>query len=122
MILDLNLVRDLPRMAALWARAAQTQLPPGSIVAYEIGNEPDLYDPSYWTQILSPLEPVLHIRPLVVEPSADTYIGLYLRYARVLRRFVPGVPLAAPVLRPTRASTWTGSRTCSRARTPGSDS
>jgi hypothetical protein len=97
-ILDLNLVTDLPRMAALWAHAAQAELPPGSIVAYEIGNEPDLYDPQYWSQILSPLEPVLHIRPLAVEPSADTYIGLYLRYARVLRRFAPGVPLAAPVL------------------------
>ena len=97
-ILDLNLVTDLPRMAARWAHAAQTELPRGSIVAYEIGNEPDLYDPEYWSEIFSPLEPVLGIRLLPVEPSAETYSRLYLSYARVLSRFAPGVPLAAPVL------------------------
>ena len=30
-VLDLNLVTDLPRMAAQWARAAEEQLPAGSI-------------------------------------------------------------------------------------------
>jgi hypothetical protein len=41
-LLDLNLVTDLPEMAGLWAHAARTELPRGSILGYEIGNEPDL--------------------------------------------------------------------------------
>ncbi len=43
LIVDLNLVTDTPLTAAAWARAAETSLPRGSIVGFEVGNEPDLY-------------------------------------------------------------------------------
>ena len=42
LIVDLNLVTDTPFIAAEWARAAETSLPHGSIVGFEVGNEPDL--------------------------------------------------------------------------------
>ncbi len=49
LILDLNLVlTDTPRIAAEWARAAETELPRKSIVGFEVGNEPDLYARRYW--------------------------------------------------------------------------
>jgi hypothetical protein len=76
-ILDLNLVTDLPRMAAQWARAAETQLPPGSIVGYEIGNEPDLYNPSYWSEIFSPIQRRLGIRLFKGQLTPTTYTHLF---------------------------------------------
>jgi len=97
-ILDLNLVDDLPRMAVQWARAAQTELPPGSIVAYEIGNEPDLYNPLYWSHLLSPLERVLDIRLFTSGLTPGIYDDLYAQYAQALATFAPHVPLAAPVV------------------------
>lgn len=42
-ILDLNLAAHSPKMAAQVARAARLALPAGSVKAFEIGNEPDLY-------------------------------------------------------------------------------
>ena len=48
LILDLNLVTASPLRAAAWARAALAGLRPGSIAAFEVGNEPDLYDRAYW--------------------------------------------------------------------------
>jgi len=53
LILDLNLVTASPSIAAQWARAAERALPDGSIVGFEIGNEPDLYDRQYWLAITS---------------------------------------------------------------------
>ena len=44
LIVDLNLVTDTPLTAATWARAAETSLPRGSIIGFEVGNEPDIYD------------------------------------------------------------------------------
>jgi hypothetical protein len=97
-ILDLNLVTDLPRMAAQWANAAQAQLPPGSVAAYEIGNEPDLYNPAYWERVLSPIARLLDIRLFTSGLSPSTYIRRYVAYAQALAKFAPNIPLAAPVL------------------------
>jgi hypothetical protein len=97
-ILDLNLVADLPQMAARWARAAETQLPRGSIVGYEVGNEPDLYNPWYWSTVFSPILTALHIRLFPAALTASTYDRLYLAYARALAPVAPRVPLMAPVV------------------------
>jgi hypothetical protein len=97
-LLDLNLVTDLPQMAGLWARAAEMQLPSGAIVGYEIGNEPDLYDPLYWSNILAPLARVLDLRLFPHGLAPDAYVRLYQSYANVLARVAPGVPLVAPVV------------------------
>lgn len=42
-ILSVNLGSSNPQMAADQASADQSQMPPGSILGFEIGNEPDLY-------------------------------------------------------------------------------
>jgi hypothetical protein len=47
-IIDLNTVTSTPRLAADWADAAEDRLPPGSIIGFEIGNEPDVYDRDVW--------------------------------------------------------------------------
>jgi hypothetical protein len=97
-ILDLNLVTDLPRMAAQWARAAEAQMPPGSITGYEIGNEPDLYNPSYWSAVFSPIKHVLGIRLSSGELLPGTYVRLYDAYAQELAQVAPGMRLLAPVV------------------------
>ncbi len=51
LILDLNLITDTPAAAAQWARAAATGLPPDSIEAFEVGNEPDIYSHADWLAI-----------------------------------------------------------------------
>jgi hypothetical protein len=106
-LLDLNLVTDLAQMAALWARAAEEQLPPGSIIGYEIGNEPDLYNPSYWSDVFGPIADVLGIKLFQSRLTPATYIQLYGSYARVLARYAPGIPLVAPVIAyPTTDLAW----------------
>ena len=55
LIVDLNLLTDTPVTAAAWARAAETALPRGSIVGFEVGNEPDLYDRRYWVDTVAQL-------------------------------------------------------------------
>src|ERR1700694_2051000 len=47
-ILDLNLVTATPRTAVRWARAAESALPPESVVGFEIGNESDIYSRAWW--------------------------------------------------------------------------
>jgi hypothetical protein len=51
LILDLNLITDTPGAAAEWARAAKAGLPPQSIEAFEVGNEPDIYSRADWLAI-----------------------------------------------------------------------
>jgi hypothetical protein len=51
LILDLNLITDSPSTAAQWARAAKAGLPPRSIDAFEVGNEPDIYSRADWLAI-----------------------------------------------------------------------
>ncbi len=51
LILDLNLITDTPSAAAQWARAAKAGLPPHSIDAFEVGNEPDIYSRADWLAI-----------------------------------------------------------------------
>jgi hypothetical protein len=69
LILDLNLAAEEPRMAGRWARAAMAELPPGSVVGFEIGNEPDLYP------IWSDLQAAPWPRPVPQRTySAHTYV------------------------------------------------
>jgi hypothetical protein len=93
LILDLNLVTDTPHAAAQWARAAETQLPRGSITGFEIGNEPDIYDRDFWLATVSHSKVV---PPIGLSPR--TYAHDFQTYARALRRVAPGVPLLGPAL------------------------
>jgi hypothetical protein len=105
LIVDLNLVTDTPLTAATWARAAETSLPRGSIVGFEVGNEPDLYTRSYWLATIarSPLE----ARPLPLELTPASYVDDFYAYARVLGEGAPDVPLIGPaVAHPKLSLKW----------------
>ncbi len=105
LIVDLNLVTDTPLTAATWARAAETSLPRGSIIGFEVGNEPDIYERSYWlaTVARSPLE----TRPLPFELTPDSYVDAFNAYARVLGEGAPDVPLIGPaVAHPVLSLNW----------------
>ena len=83
-MLNLDLVANSPHMAGQFAAAAADALPTGAIVAFEIGNEPDLYG-------YGPHAPLPGYSPA-------SYGRQYLRYARALAtRRVPGT-LAGPSL------------------------
>jgi hypothetical protein len=96
LIIDLNLVTDTPFTAAEWARAAETSLPKGSIVGFEIGNEPDLYLRHYWMATIarSPFQNAS--LPFQLTPS--TYLSDFSAYARVLGEHAPDIPLIGPAV------------------------
>ena len=102
LIVDLNLVTDTPLTAATWARAAETSLPRGSIIGFEVGNEPDIYAHSYWVATIarSPLE----TRPLPLELTPDSYVSDFYAYAQVLGEGAPDVPLIGPAVAHPRVS------------------
>ena len=94
LILDLNLVTSTPALAARWAKTAVARLPQGSITAFEVGNEPDIYSRSAWQRITSgPGVP-----PLPNRITATSYARSFASYANALATAAPGVPLLAPAL------------------------
>ncbi len=103
-ILDLNLITGSPTAAAAWAREAQTTMPPGSIIGYEIGNEPDLYSQSFWVNATEGDRFDDKVLPASITPAS--YVQDYDNYARVISRVAPGVPLYAPAVASTTALTW----------------
>jgi hypothetical protein len=105
LIVDLNLITDTPLTAATWARAAETSLPRGSIIGFEVGNEPDLYTHSYWAATIarSPLD----ARALPIELTPDSYVDDFYAYARVLGEGAPDIPLIGPaVAHPKLSLKW----------------
>jgi hypothetical protein len=103
LILDLNLVTSTPALAALWAKTAIASLPPGSVTAFEIGNEPDIYARNAWQKITAgPGVP-----PLPSRLTATSYARSFASYATALARVAPGMPLLAPALaEPQRTHGW----------------
>lgn len=105
LILDLNLVTDTPAEAGRWAGAAMTGLPRGSLMDYEVGNEPDLFTHRYWVSVYSPVG--LLVRDLPLELSPLSYVAIFHSYSRVLSRISPQVGLAAPVVAyPALSLSW----------------
>ncbi len=96
LIVDLNLVTDTPLTAAAWARAAETSLPHGSIIGFEIGNEPDLYSRRHWVSTVagSPFDS----RPFPLELTPETYVQDFATYAHVLGENSPDIPLVGPAV------------------------
>jgi hypothetical protein len=105
LIFDLGLVADPPVTAGRWAHAAMTELPRGTLLDYEIGNEPDLYTRRYWATVFSPLG--LLVRDLPIEVTPLSYVKLFGAYSTVLGRISPRVGLAGPVVAyPALALAW----------------
>lgn len=105
LILDLNLVTSSPLRAAAWARAAEAQLPRGSILGFEIGNEPDIYDRPYWLASIAHVGQASSVLPSAISPRS--YLRDFSAYARELKQFAPGVPLLGPaVANPNRSISW----------------
>ena len=102
LIVDLNLVTATPLTAAAWARAAETELPHGSIIGFEIGNEPDLYSRTHWIAMVdrSPFE----VRSLPFELTPAGYVQDFAAYARVLGENAPDIPLVGPAVAHPRFS------------------
>lgn len=104
-ILDLNLVTATPQTAAFWARTALANLPAGSVIGVEIGNEPDIYLRSYWQKKLAH-QPSL-VKELPERITATSYAQDYARYAQILHGITPRPPLLAPALaNPRKNVNW----------------
>jgi len=101
LILDLNLITDSPATAAQWARAAEARLPHGSIVAFEVGNEPDIYSRADWMAITAGRQlsgrPSFG-RPLPATLTARSYAADFRDYAEALEQVAPHTILAGPAL------------------------
>ena len=95
-IIDLNTVTSTPHLAAAWARAAEARLPRGSILGFEVGNEPDLYRWKGWVAKLKGKGFDLARLPKRLTPA--DYVVQYHQFAHAVRGAVPGVPLLAPAL------------------------
>lgn len=100
LILDFNTVTATPTLAAHWAQAALRALPPHSVTAFEVGNEPDLYRRRAWQRVTKGS----HLPPFPPRMTAALYAREYVRYARALSAAAPGVPLLAPALGIPQAS------------------
>lgn len=106
-ILDLNLLTDSPGEAAGWAHAATRALPPHSISAFEVGNEPDIYTRAAWLMTTDG-RPLLG-RRLPARLTAGDYARDFRADARALAPVAPGVALAGPALaRPQVHGAWVG--------------
>jgi hypothetical protein len=94
-ILDLNLVTGSPRGAGVFAHAARIGLPRGSVAGFEIGNEPDIYDRTFWTGALAWGR---RRAPLPAHLTARQYRLDFTTYARALGTRAPliGPALANP--------------------------
>jgi hypothetical protein len=110
LILDLNLVANSPGMAARWAGAALAQLPRGSLVGFEIGNEPDLYGRVLWSRLVSvaPMRLGASISPRAY--SSSSYVKDFSSYEQALERIAPSVPVVGPsVANPDSGAAWLSS-------------
>jgi hypothetical protein len=94
-ILDLNLFTGSSDEAARWARAALSALPPGSVLGFEVGNEPDIYNHRYW---MTTTEPRNSGRSVPVGMTPGVYARDFGVYGRALSRLRPRPRLIGPVL------------------------
>jgi hypothetical protein len=102
-IIDLNTVTSTRRLAVEWAQAAAARLPRGSIIGFEIGNEPDVYDRELWADNLG--GGALNLLPGAV--TSTSYARGYDSYARALVSVAPHMPLLGPALaNPYRDRAW----------------
>ncbi len=106
-IIDLNTISTTPRLTGGWVRAAirEANLPAGSLAAFEIGNEPDIYNRAAWATDILTANPPSILKQATLSPlrlpkriTATSYARTYLAFARALASAAPEVPLVAPAL------------------------
>jgi hypothetical protein len=101
-IIDLNLITATPALNADLAREAVAALPRGSIAAFEIGNEPDVYNRQVWGVRLQGDRTASGVLPSSL--TAGTYATTFAADARSLHAVAPNVPLQGPALADPRLS------------------
>ena len=94
-IFDLNLVTGTPGLAAAWAREAETVMPRGSVVGFEVGNEPDLYERAIWMRLTGEQ---LNGRVLPQDMTPAGYARDFARYSHALAGIAPPAALLGPAL------------------------
>ena len=101
-IIDLNLITATPALNADLAREAVAALPRGSIAAFEIGNEPDVYNHQVWGVRLEGDRTANGALPSSL--TAGTYATMFSADARSLHAVAPTVALQGPALADPRLS------------------
>jgi Glycosyl hydrolase family 79 C-terminal beta domain len=114
-IIDLNTISTTPRLTGGWVRAAirEANLPAGSLAAFEIGNEPDIYNRATWAGNLLAANPPSTLKQAPLGPArlpkritAASYARTYEAFARALASAAPHVPLVAPALAVESRHLW----------------
>jgi hypothetical protein len=95
-ILDLNTITGTLSDAEGLVRAAESRLPRGSIIGFEIGNESDLYLRDYWLDTIDHPWADAAVAPAAI--TASDYARQFAAYAAEVRRVAPGVPLLGPTI------------------------
>lgn len=104
-IVDLNLVTGSAAMAAQEARQTEAALPRGSVVGFEVGNEPDIYSHHYWAWATSAGRANAGLLPRRFTPT--TYAREFQAYRSAIWGVAPNVPLIGPVIaNPKRNLDW----------------
>jgi hypothetical protein len=105
LILDLNLITDTPSAAAQWARAAQAGLPPHSIDAFEVGNEPDIYSRADWLAVTAARGLDDHLTgrefgaaALPAKLNPRVYVHDFRAYADAVDQVAPQITVAGPAV------------------------
>ena len=105
LIIDLNLITDTPSAAAQWARAAKAGLPPHSIDAFEVGNEPDIYSRADWLAVTEAggLDGHLNGRELGAAAlparlNPRVYVHDFRAYADAVDQVAPRITVAGPAV------------------------
>ncbi len=96
-ILDLNLATGTPQLARNFVREAEAVLPSGSILGFEIGNEPDLYNRAFWRRLALATEPFGR-RMLAPNIGPLRYVADFDQYARAVSGVAPHASLFGPAI------------------------
>jgi hypothetical protein len=104
-ILDLNLVTATPALDASLVRVAEARFPRGSIIAFEIGNEPDVYNRQVWSFRLGDDRYPIGRLPRAI--TAGTYANSLAADRLALAAVAPRTAMQGPALaNPRRNRSW----------------
>lgn len=105
-IMDLNLAVRSTAQASQMARTTLTSLPTGSVTAFEVGNEPDLFRYGVvGVRKVHPSNPGAFGWAFGYSPQS--YVSQFNAYASALRRSAPGVTIAGPASADPSTTWWT---------------